>query len=260
MESTPMKHLAHTSFPQGTARFMAALALCTVLLTGCGTNLLSYYFDDLFDSGDAVERTPEQLAWEGMEAMRAKKYGKALEAFQKIKERYPYSKYAVLAELKIGDAHFYKKNYEEAALAYEEFVRLHPRNEVVPYVLYQLGMSQYLISPSMDRDQDQTHKAMETFHRLMELYPGTEYAAKAKVQILECEKRIAAHEFRIGRMYYRMGKYRAAQQRLTRLQEEYPQAVEKLGYQKEIDKILADCRECLNRQGDGKSVWTRLGF
>ncbi len=260
MESTPMKHVAQTSFPRSAARLMTALSLCMVLLTGCGTNLLSYYFDDLFDSGDAVERTPEQLAWEGTEAMRAKKYGKALESFQKLKERYPYSKYAILAELKIGDAHFYKKNYEEAALAYEEFVRLHPRNEVIPYVLYQLGMSQYLISPSMDRDQDQTRKAMETFQRLIEVYPGTEYAAKAKAQILECEKRIAAHEFRIARMYYRMGKYRAAEQRLTRLQEEYPQAVEKLGYQKEIEKILADCRECISRQGDGKSIWTRLGF
>lgn len=241
-------------------RGATVLTLCTILLSGCGTNLVTYYFDDLFGSGDAVERTPEQLAWDGMEAMRAKKYGKALEAFQKLKERYPYSKYAILAELKIGDAHFYKKNYEEAALAYEEFVRLHPRNDAIPYVLYQLGMSQYLISPSMDRDQDQTHKAMETFRRLIELYPGTEYAAKAQAQIFECEKRIAAHEFRIGRMYYRMGKYRAAHLRLTRLQEDYPHAVEKLGYQKDIEKILADCQECLNRQGDGKSIWTRLGF
>jgi len=241
-------------------RGAALLTLCSVLVSGCGTNLLSYYFDDLFVSGDPIERTPEQLAWDGMEAMKAKKYGKALESFQKLKERYPYSKYAILAELKIGDAHFHKKNYEEAALAYEEFVRLHPRNDAVPYVLFQLGMSQFLVSPSMDRDQDQTRKAMETFRRLMEVYPGTEYAAKAQVQIFECEKRIAAHEFRIGRMYYRMGKHRAAQLRLTRLVEEYPRAVEKLGYQNEIEKILADCQECLNRQHDGKSIWTRLGF
>lgn len=260
MERFSMKAMPARRTLGGALRCATALCLCTLLLTGCGTNLLSYYFDDLFDSGDTIERTPEQLAWDGMEAMRAKKYGKALEAFQKLKERYPYSKYAILAELKIGDAHFHKKNYEEAALAYEEFVRLHPRNEAVPYVLYQLGMSQYLASPSMDRDQDQTRKAMETFQRLVEVYPGTEYAAKAQVQLLECEKRIAAHEFRIGRMYYRMGKYRAAQLRLTRLQEDYPQAVEKLGYEKEIEKILADCRECLNRQGDGQSIWTRLGF
>ncbi len=244
----------------GALRCVAVLSLCTVLLTGCGTNLLSYYFDDLFDSGDTAERTPEQLAWDGMEAMRAKKYGKALEAFQKLKERYPYSKYAILAELKVGDAHYYKKDYEEAALAYEEFVRLHPRNEAVPYVLYQLGMSQYLISPSMDRDQDQTRKAMETFQRLMELYPNTEYAAKAQAQLFECEKRIAAHEYRIARMYYNMGKYRAAQQRLTRLLEDYPKAVEKLGYGKDIEKILAESEKRLERQGDGKSVWTRLGF
>ncbi|SMC26227.1 Beta-barrel assembly machine subunit BamD [Desulfacinum hydrothermale DSM 13146] len=238
----------------------ALLVMACSLLSGCGTNLLSYYFDDLFQSGDTIERTPEQLAWDGVQAMREKDYDEALDAFQKLKERYPYSKYAILAELKVGDAYFFKKKYADAALAYEEFIRLHPRNEVVPYVLYQLGMCHFLSFKSTDRDMEETRLAMEAFKRLTQAFPTSPYATKAQKQIHACRKRLAEHEFQVGRIYYRMEKYKAARLRLTRLLMEYPQAVKDLGYHKEIQEILADCRACLNRGDDGKSLWTKLGF
>ncbi|MBZ4660121.1 MAG: bamD [Desulfacinum sp.] len=251
----PFIHALHRHLTAG----VLLLCVCT-LLSGCGTNLLSYYFDDLFQSGDAIERTPEQLAWDGVQAMQEKDYDEALDAFQKLKERYPYSKYAILAELKVGDAYFHKKKYADAALAYEEFIRLHPRNEVVPYVLYQLGMCHFLSFKSTDRDMEETRLAMDAFQRLIQAFPTSEYAPKAEKQIYECRKRLAEHEFQVGRLYYRMEKYKAAQLRLTRLLMEHPQAVKDLGYEEEIQAILADCRACLNRGHDDKSLWTKLGF
>ncbi len=83
--------------------------------------------------------------------MDKQEYEKAADDFKKLKEHYPYSKYAILAELKLGDAYLFDKKYSEAALTYEEFVRLHPRNEVIPYVLYQVGMSHFLTFTAVDR-------------------------------------------------------------------------------------------------------------
>ena len=43
-------------------------------------------------------------------------YKVAIENFQKLKDWYPFSKYAILAELKIADSHYHLEQYEEAVL------------------------------------------------------------------------------------------------------------------------------------------------
>ncbi len=101
------------NFPQriqvlGTRLLLILFILSTAGITsGCGTSLREYYFGDLFGKGSSTTAlSAEQLAMDGMEAMRKKDYSGAASSFQQLKERYPYSKYAILAELKLGDAHF----------------------------------------------------------------------------------------------------------------------------------------------------------
>ena len=43
------------------------------------------------------EQSADALIQEGLDAYQLKKYERATEAFQKIKDRFPYSQYAVLA-------------------------------------------------------------------------------------------------------------------------------------------------------------------
>ncbi len=237
--------------------FMAAAMLS---LGGCGTNLLQYYFGDTFGGSDTTEKTADQLAWEGIQKMQDKDYDDALKAFQTLKERYPYSKYASLAELKVGDAYFHKKEYADAALAYEEFVRLHPRNEVVPYVLYQMGMCHFLSFSSIDRDMEETRLAMDSFQRLIRAFPDSPFSQKARKRLFECRKRLAQHEFYVARIYYRMHEYQAAMIRLERLQKHFPKAVEELGYQKKIEEMNKSCGVCLNKNPYKRSFWSRIGF
>lgn len=191
------------------ASFISILFLSGLLLStyGCGgTNLVQFYFGDLFGKGSSsTDKNADLLAMEGMQKMQEKKYGDAIKAFQKLKDQYPYSKYSILAELKLGDAHFYKKNYSEAAIAYEEFARLHPRNEVIPYVLYQVGMCHFLSFSTIDRDQEETQQAIEAFQRVIQTHPKSDYAKKAKKQLFECQKRAVAREFYVGQFYYRSG-------------------------------------------------------
>lgn len=244
-------------------RFVRYLPILVLLLfnSGCGTYIGEYYFGDLFGKGSStVERNAEQLALDGMRQMKEKDYDEALKSFQQLKEHYPYSKYAILAELKIGDAQFQKKNYSDAALAYEEFARLHPRNEVVPYVMYQIGMCHFLSFSTVDRDQEETRLAMESFQRLMQAYPGSEYAVKGRKQLMECQKRIVAHEYYVGRFYFRRGEYRSAKARLDMIQQKYPEAVKELGYQEAIGKMLVESEKEIAKGEKKPSVWTRWGF
>lgn len=239
-----------------------ALTLVMSSLCSCDSYLVKFYFGDTFSkgSGSVIEKSAEQLALEGMQEMQKKNYDDAIKAFQQLKERYPYSKYAMLAELKLGDARYFNKEYTEAAIAYEEFARLHPRNEVVPYVLYQIGMCHFLLFSAIDRDPEETRLAMEAFERLMQAYPQSEYARRAKQQYFECQKRIVAHEFNVGRLYYIMKEYQAARNRLETISQKYPEAVRELGYEKEVAEMLAACGNHLNEGGKKPSVWTRFGF
>jgi hypothetical protein len=57
-----------------------------------------------------------------------------------------------------------------------------------------------------------------------------------------------------------MGEFYAARERLDLISRKYPQAVSALGYQEEIDKMLAASQNRLNEGGKKPSVWTRIGF
>ena len=79
--------------------------------------------------------------------------------FQMVKDRYPYSRYAITAKLKLADAFYQAEAYEEAFQAYDEFERLHPKNQNIPYVIYQKGMSFFQQMTTTDRDQSSTMRA-----------------------------------------------------------------------------------------------------
>jgi outer membrane protein assembly factor BamD len=249
--------------PNRPRRLLAAGALSLSLMigvSGCNMSLLDFYFGDLFGSGKKIDKPPQQLAVEGVQKMQQQDYGDALKAFQQLKERYPYSKYAILAELKVADAHFYKGQYAEAAIAYEEFARLHPRNEIIPYILYQIGMCHFLSFHSVDRDPEETRLAIDSFQRLIKAFPQSDYSRKAEKQLLECRKRLASHEFSVAQYYYRLEKYQAAKDRLDRLTNGYPEAANALGLEKDVKKMLAKCEKEIEKGAQRPSIWSRVGF
>jgi len=239
------------------------LLTAVLVLTGCSSfrNLKENYFDNLFSKKpQTIDKTAEQLALSGMAKLDKKDYAKAAEDFKTLKEHYPYSKYAILADLKIGDAYFGDRKYNEAAMSYEEFVRLHPRNEVVPYVLYQAGMSHFLTFTNVDRDPEETRTAMQTFEKVIQSFPQSEYAAKSEKQILECKKRIISHMYGVARHYYINKYYAAAKTRLDAMVEKYPEAVADLGYGPSVEKMLAKCNKEIAKGERKPDLWTRVGF
>ena len=234
--------------------------------SGCSStnlfNLKNFSFSDLFSKKPpTIDKTAEQLALAGMAKLEKKEYNEAAEEFKKLKEHYPYSKYAILAELKLGDAYFGDLKYYEAALSYEEFVRLHPRNEVIPYVLYQVGMSHFLTFTTVDRDPEETKTASQAFEKVIQNFPQSQYAAKSEKQIIECKKRIISHMFGVAKQYYSLKCYSAAKRRLDTMTQQYPEVVADLGYGPTVQKMLAKCdKEAVKGSETKPDFWTRIGF
>lgn len=195
------------------------LVLClSTMLSGCG--VIDYYFLP------PPEDTAQELYENANDAMRDKKYSTAAEYFTKIKDSFPFSPYAVEAELSLGDAYYLNDKYVEAAEAYKEFESLHPRHEAMPYVLYQIGMSDLKSFVSVDRPTTMVQEAIEYFKRLREQYPNSEYAAKVGDEIHACRKILAEHELYLADVYWQMDNYGPAWKRYSYVVENFPDVPE----------------------------------
>jgi outer membrane protein assembly factor BamD len=219
---------------------MIGLALF-FLLAGCSG--VTQDLSDLFDTGSEIEMLPQDLANEGVDQLSRHRYESAVETFRQLKDRYPYSKYAILAELKIADALFLQDKYNEALTAYEEFERLHPKNEAVPYVIYQQGMCHFKQINGYDREQSSTVRAIQTFVRLIQTYPDSRYAAMGSAKITEAQEILAHHEYAVGLYYFKNEDYKAAEGRFISLIENYPDS----GYHLPALEYIRVCREKMSQ-------------
>ncbi len=174
-----------------------------------------------------IEGDPEKLYKEGLTRFNRRDYPEALKKFEELKSSFPDSPpYTLWAELKVGDCHFLQKQYVEAIAAYEEFKKIHPGHEEIPYVQYQIGVSNYNQMLTLDRDQTPTKKALSNFEYLIANYPPSLFTEKAKEKIGICKKRLADHEFYIGNFYYKQRRFQAAASRFEGLLEKFPKEPE----------------------------------
>ncbi len=201
--------------------FIFSIVVVSLMLSGCSV------FDGMFDSvtfGDEeqIMGSPEVLINEGMDAFSVGDYSKAIKAFEQILDKHPFSKEAMLAELKAADAHYYNKSYFEAKFLYQEFEERHPTNEAIPYVIFQIGMCDFTRSDRIDRDITGAKDAIKTFSRLLRTYPYSPYTKEARARIQAAREFLVNHEYFVAVFYVRSEKYDQAIHRLKYLLTIYP--------------------------------------
>jgi outer membrane protein assembly factor BamD len=170
---------------------------------------------------DMARATPEGLYQQALQEYRDGNFKRSIELFQRVKEEYPLSTIAIMAEMGIADSYFSGKQYPEARLAYGEFLNLHPTNENLPYVMYQIGMCHYNELTTVDRDPSEVSKALKEFERLLVRFPGSKFAFMAEKMIRECKKTLGDQEFYVGEFYFNKNAYRAALRRFEKISKDY---------------------------------------
>jgi outer membrane protein assembly factor BamD len=140
-------------------KIVAAFLIISVLglQGGCSSLKETFNFTSIDEDGNELEPRDinlpaKKLIEQGMEDYSVGKYFTAIEFFEEILNRYPFSKEATLAELKAADCSYHLGRYVEALLLYEEFENRHPTNEGIPYVMFQKAMSNYKQIDRIDRD------------------------------------------------------------------------------------------------------------
>jgi outer membrane protein assembly factor BamD len=190
--------------------------LCLLIATWLGFTGCSFF------ETKKLDLPAKELAEAGMSDFEKGNYTDAVKNFERLRDWYPFNQLAILAELKIADANYNLKNYDEAISAYGDFENLHPKNEAVPYCVYKIGMSYYSQVDTVDRDQSMARKALETFDRLIKTYPDDEYSEKAGVYRKKCLKSLAGHELYVAKFYLKDDQYKAALRRFEGIIKNYP--------------------------------------
>ncbi|HET7826112.1 MAG TPA: outer membrane protein assembly factor BamD [Anaeromyxobacter sp.] len=166
----------------------------------------------------------------GVELLNDKTYPEAEKFFEYVKTKYPFSKFAPLAELRIADSKFAQDNFAEAVEAYKQFVQLHPNHEDVDYAEFRQGLAHFkeapsqfaLFPPAYEKDQRQLQRASEILTKFLEKHPKSKYASEARKVLDQANARLSEHEWYVAEFYFKRKRWAGAVGRYEALVDKYP--------------------------------------
>ena len=188
-----------------------AAVFALALVAGCSSD----------DEDEYVERPVDQIYNQAVDALQDEKYVVAAELFDEVERQHPYSRWATKAQLMSAYAYYQKSQYDDAIVALDRFIQLHPSNKDAPYAYYLKALSYYEQISDVARDQEMTQLAMGTMKELIARHPNSKFARDAKVKLDLTHDHLAGKDMEIGRYYLRQRHYLAAIERFKRVIENF---------------------------------------
>ncbi len=167
-------------------------------------------------------RSAQELYQEAAELAEKGKVEKAAEKFMEVRTYYPGHELARKALLATADLHYDEEDYASALQSYEEFRLLYPTDFEAGYSLYRIAMTHFNQIGTLDRDQTETVRTIQTFESFLSSYPDSPHAEDAKTRLAEAKSVLAKHYVYIGKFYLKKKEYGAACKRFQYVREHYP--------------------------------------
>lgn len=178
----------------------AAIVAALVFLSACAGEEKEVYIEQPVDvlynvAKDNLDRGNFRIAAKG---------------FDEVERQHPYSKWATKGQLMAAFAYYMDNDYDDAVIALDRFIQLHPSNADVPYAYYLKALCYYEQISTVDRDQKMTSDALRTLNELITRFPESSYARDARIKLDLTFDHLAGKEMEIGRYYETQGQYLAA--------------------------------------------------
>ena len=190
------------------------MLLLAGMLGGCSGlgDLGNFDFGGLFSKSDAeVDQPADRLYNEGLYTLNSKNDPRtAIKKFEEVDRQHPYSEWARKALLMTAYANYQAGEYDACVSAAKRYLTLHPGSEDAPYAQYLIASSYYDEIPDVTRDQARTQKALAALDDVVQRYPGTPYAGRAKEKAQFARDQLAGKEMEIGRYYLNHKDYTGA--------------------------------------------------
>lgn len=208
------------------AALLAILLLLAPLLPGCQTLRSALPWSTSKDDDDQPalhleDEPPDLLYSNGVDALRKDSYSTAVKHFEAIQQNYPYSPWAMNAQLMEGYTEYRRNNYTEAVGQLDRFIQLHPTSKDVAYAYYLRSLCFYEQIADISRDQKGTQDALSALQEVVNRFPDSAYARDARLKIDLCRDHLAGKEMLIGRYYENQHLYAAAIGRFQHVVDEY---------------------------------------
>ncbi len=188
----------------------AAAAAALLWLAACGDSEEPY-----------VEKPPEDLYNTGYAYMQTGDFNKAAKAFDEVDRQHPYSPWATQAQIMAAYADYLQDKYDDAIIALDRFIELHPGNRSAAYAYYLKSICYYEQIVDVGRDQKNTQLALDALTEVVNRFPNTDYARDASLKLDLTRDHLAGKEMEIGRFYQDRKQYLAAINRFRRVVELY---------------------------------------
>ena len=167
------------------------------------------------------DRPVESLYNEAAESLDAKEYDHAVRMFEEVERQHPYSEWATQAELMAAYSYYKDTRYDEAIIALDRFMELHPGNKDVDYALYMKALCYYEQISDVARDQAMTKEALQSFETLIRRFPDSKYTRDGILKRDLTLDHLAGKEMEIGRYYLHQGQLNAAINRFRTVATDY---------------------------------------
>lgn len=204
--------------------------IATLTLQGCST------LNNLIEKPDE-DKTVEEFYANATEAFEDKQWESAISNYEKLKAYFPYGRYAEQTHLELAYAYYRYDEPESAIIELNEFIRLYPKHQELPYAYYLKGLAadsvirswlDNFITDPATRDVESAKRAFDFYSELLQRFPESRYATMASKRLVILRNQMARHEIYAANFYYQRQAYLAAANRAKYVLENYAQSAASL--------------------------------
>lgn len=180
----------------------------------------------------------ERLYADGLEHLAGGSVLEAEQDLQKVAKLPAYVGLTSLARLRLADALFVARRYDEAIEAYHAFITRHEGNPNVAYATFMVARSQFelaptdlwIMPPAYELDLGPVNRARTELEKFVRTYPRSRYATEALLLRDRCIELQYAHTQYVVAFYANRGEWMGVVFRLHQAMQNYPSRAHTLEY------------------------------
>jgi outer membrane protein assembly factor BamD len=225
-----------------------------VMLAGCSLAACGWFGSS--DDATYTEQPVDVLYNRALDDLGRQEYKLAAKEFEEVDRQHPYSVWATKAQIMAAFTYYQSNKYDDAIIALDRFIQLHPGHRDIPYAYYLKGLCYYEQISDVGRDQRMTQLALDSLSDVAKRFPDSVYARDARLKVELTIDHLAGKEMDIGRYYQKRHQYVGAINRYRVVIERYqttthvPEALHRL-----VESYLA-----LGVKNEAKETAAVLGF
>ncbi|MEL6841665.1 MAG: outer membrane protein assembly factor BamD, partial [Bacteroidota bacterium] len=139
-----------------------------------------------------------------------KDYDKAGFLFEELRNSYRGQARAKDMLYYFADCKYQTGFYVLAAYYFEQYASQYPSDPRTEECVFKVGYCYYLQSAPHYLDQEFTNKTINQFQLFINAYPASDKREEANDLITEMRERLAKKDFEAAKLYYNLGRYKAA--------------------------------------------------